>query len=71
MNRLRGTATQHSRDIGALLDLILASNRSSDETREGVRRAHDIGSSNTSVLTGLLKRVRQLEADVRELRDNR
>jgi TolA-binding protein len=33
-----------------------------------VRSAQDVGASNTSVLTELLKRIRQLEADVRDLR---
>jgi hypothetical protein len=69
MDRLQDTATQQSRDIAALLDLMAAGLRAADEGREGVRRAHDIGASNTSVLTDLLKRVRRLETDVRELRD--
>lgn len=69
MDRLQDTATQQGRDISALLDLMGGSQEAAKESRDSARRAVDISSSNTSVLTDLVKRVRQLEAEVRELKE--
>ena len=69
MSRLQDTATQQSRDITALLELMASNQQATQQTGESSQRAVSVGTSNTAILTDLLKRVRQLEADMREMKD--
>jgi hypothetical protein len=69
MSQLQDTATQQSRDITALLELMASNQQATQQTGESSQRAVSVGTSNTAILTDLLKRVRQLEADMREMKD--
>jgi hypothetical protein len=69
MSRLQDTATQQSRDITALLELMAGNQQATQQAGESSQRAVSVGTSNTAILTDLLKRVRQLEADMREMKD--
>jgi hypothetical protein len=62
MDRLQDTAIQQGRDLNVLLELMSAQ-------QSGVRSAQEAGASHGSVLVDLVKRMRQVEADIRELRE--
>ena len=51
MSRLQDTATQQSRDITALLELMASNQQATQQAGESGQRAISVGTSNTAILT--------------------
>jgi len=69
MDRLQNAATKQGHDMDVLLDLMATNQRISETATAATRAASDIGASNSSALTKLLQRQRELEADVAAIKE--
>jgi hypothetical protein len=67
MDRQQDTASQQSRDIGAILELLGGQQQAASDATLAAHGATRTAQSTATVATDLLKRVRQLESDVAAL----
>ncbi|WP_428538723.1 hypothetical protein [Rhodopila sp.] len=71
MDRLQDTATRQRDDITLLLDLAMGNKNRAELSLTEARAAVDMQGSNSSALIALQRKVMDLEAQVRELREGK